>query len=284
MEPAGGLSAAWDGHLVLVHESERQRRVGVAAWVRRGLDLNAKILYIERPDEPVSRSVRSVLRDHRVDVDDAVARGQLQVFCADDERVFDATWQTGVLRRALADGYSTVRWADEAMTAWTVMQPEKHASLEWATDERCRSRQVSVLCQYPFDLMEATMQTVCAMHGDGVCGSLVRTSPVHGGLAVVGEVDWSNARLLHSALAAASVVTPGRDGPFVLDLGELTFIDVAGIRAIVSGTSAYRATGGTVILRAVRPSVSRLLELLEVDDVRGIAVVESQPAHPEDAP
>jgi anti-anti-sigma factor len=274
MQPADGPSAVWDGHLVLVHEGEHQRRAGVAEWVRRGLALNAKIVYIERPDEPTDRSLRNVLRGQGLEVEDAVARGQLQVFCADDGRVFSPTWQAGVLRRALADGYSTVRLSGEAATAWTVMPPPAHASLEWATEELCRSRRVSVLCQYPSDLMEATMQTVCAMHGDGVCGSLVRTSPVHGGLAVVGEVDWSNAGLLHSALSAATVATEDHRDRFILDVGGLEFIDVAGVRALVSGTSAYRATGGVVCLRGVRPAVSRLLDLLELDRVVGFAIEE----------
>jgi anti-anti-sigma factor len=152
------------------------------------------------------------------------------------------------------------------------MSPQVHASVEWATEELCRTHQASVLCQYPSDLMEATMQTVCAMHGDGLRGSLLRTSPVRGGLAVAGEVDWSNAKLLHSALAAASVAADDRRDQFVVDLRELAFIDVAGVRAVMSGTNAYRATGGTVLLRTARPGIQRLLSLLYLDRTDGFRV------------
>jgi len=94
MEPRG-----WDGHLLLVHSSERQRCAGVAAWVRRGLDVGAKILYIEPADEPAERSLIHVLRQSAIDVDEALDRGQLQLLPADAhahvERATDEFCRTG---------------------------------------------------------------------------------------------------------------------------------------------------------------------------------------------
>ena len=47
----------YEGHVLLLYYEESYRRTGVAAWLRRGLELGAKILYIERPDEPPARAL-----------------------------------------------------------------------------------------------------------------------------------------------------------------------------------------------------------------------------------
>ena len=152
MQPLAGRSASWDGHLVLFHENERQRRAGVVAWFRRGLELGAKIFYIESPDVPEERSLAGSLRGTGIAGDEVIRRGQLQVFSADDGRVYDRTWQASMLDEALADGFSAVRWSAEADTAWSVMPRALHADLEWATDDLCHTRPVSVLCQYSAEL------------------------------------------------------------------------------------------------------------------------------------
>lgn len=275
MQPVGGRSLDWDGHLVLVHDSERQRRAGVAAWVRRGLDLGAKILYIEPRDVTAERSLLCLLKDDGVDAEEVVERGQLQVLRAEDDKVYRPAWFTKVVEEALAEGYPTVRWSGEAATAWSVLSPDVHAGVEVMTDELCRSRPVSVLCQYPSRLGEATLQSVCAMHADGLRRALVQTTPITGGCAVAGEVDRSDARMLHLALAAASANTHEGQDQFVVEMSALDFLDVAGARALVTGTAAHRATGGTVCLRAAQPNVVHLLRLLGVDRLDGFLLEES---------
>lgn len=262
---------SWDGHLVLVHDSEQQRRAGLAAWVRRGLELGAKIFYIEPADVTSDRSLVGVLKDHEIPADDAMARGQLQVFTA-DAAAYSTAWQESAIEEALAEGYPTVRWSAEAETAWSVMTPSAHADVEWATDELSHTRPVSILCQYPARLTPATLETVCAMHGDGVRESLVQISPIPGGVALAGEVDVSNERILRSSLMAAGASTAIGRGCFVVDLSRLTFLDAAGARAFLSATAAHRGSGGSVLLRAAQPVVARVLRLLDVDRAPGIGL------------
>ncbi|HKG50032.1 MAG TPA: MEDS domain-containing protein, partial [Actinomycetales bacterium] len=109
----------WDGHVLLVHSSEQQRRAGVVPWVRRGLDLGAKILYIEPVDGPAERSLMDVLRTSNMDVGKAVGRGQLQVLPAGGE-AYDTALRTRCVDDALAEGYPMVRCSGEASTAWSV--------------------------------------------------------------------------------------------------------------------------------------------------------------------
>jgi len=262
---------SWDGHLLLVYDNERQRRAGVAAWARRGLDLGAKVLYIEPPEESAERSFLGLLQEHEIDVDDALARGQIQTVPA-DAGAYSPTWQASMVEQALADGYPTVRWSGEAATAWREMSPSVHADIEWATDELCHTLPVSVLCQYSSGLARTPTQTVFAMHGDGVRSSQLQTSPIPGGLALAGEVDTSNERILRSALMAASAVASEGQGSFVVELSQVDFLDVAGVRTFMTGTAGHRVGGGTVCLRGAQRRVDRVLRLLGVDTADGFVI------------
>lgn len=261
MQPFGG-EIAWGGHVVLVHGDEHERRLGVVAWARAGLRSGAKVLYIEPPSEPADRSFLRLLAAHRVDVGRAVEGGQLEVFTA-DSGTYDPHWQAAVVDTALASGYPDVRWSGEAVTAWGVMPPTVHADVEWATDELCRSMPVSVVCQYPATLPRAGLQTVCAMHGDGVRESQMQVFPTADGLALAGAVDASNERVLRAALLAAA--PPGERDLLVVDVRRLDFLDVAGTRAFLTGTTPHRLEGGTVCLRGAHGTVDRILRLLGVD-------------------
>ena len=264
---------SWDGHVLLVHDSEPERRAGVAAWVQRGLEVGAKILYIEPVDVPVERSLMGVLRADEIYADAAVDRGQLRVLPADDE-AYSEGFQTRAVDEALAEGYPTVRWSGEAETAWGVMSPAAHADVEWATDDLCRRRPVSILCQYSGGMSQATLQTVCAMHGGGVREALLHTAPLLRGIALAGEVDVSNEAILRSSLLAACSAGIGR-GCFVVDLRRLDFLDVSGAKALLAATSAHRSNGGKVVLRAAQPQVDRVLRLLDVHRADGSVLEEA---------
>ena len=110
--------------------SEQDRRSGVAAWVRRGLELGAKILYVERPDVPLDRSLTAVLSERKVDSVPAMGVGRLQVDSV--REAVDPAWQASVVDEALVAGYPTVRLSGEASTVWTVTSPLEHLQVERA--------------------------------------------------------------------------------------------------------------------------------------------------------
>ncbi len=264
MEALDGRPASWDGHLLLVHASEMQRRAGLTAWIRRGLDLGAKILYTEPAQEPADRGFLGVLRSAGTGAEEAVQSGRVQVVTASED-TYDAAFIRRTVDDALAEGYPTVRWAGEIDTAWGVMSPAEHAEVEWTTDELCRTRPVSILCQYPAGMIQATLQSACAMHGAGLRESLLHVTPIPGGVALAGEVDASNERILRCALVAASATGGPRGSCFVVEMSGLRFLDVAGARALVTGTTQHRLGGGTVCLQAPQRGVARVLGLLGVD-------------------
>lgn len=256
---------------MLVHQGESQRRAGVAAWAGNALQLGARILYIEPHDVPVERSLLHVLDEHSVAVADAVASGQLTVLAADAE-VYSPTWRAQMVDEALAEGYPTVRWSGETRTAYATISRTAHAELERASDELCRTKPVSMLCQYPSGVGDADLQEACAVHAHGVRESATRTRPMADGIALGGSVDVANEKVVRSALAVATSTPHDGRGSFVVDLGALDFIDVAGVRALLVGTSAHRANGGQVRLRAPQPQVERLLRMLAVHEADGMRI------------
>lgn len=227
-----------EGHLLLLYHEESYRRTGVAAWLRRGLELGAKILYIEPPDELSARSLSGLLQD-QPDAGEAVERGQIQVVPA-DRTAYDPLWQASVVEDALRQGYPSVRWSAEATTAWSVMPRNRHADFERTTDRLCQSLPVSVMCQYPARESIEVLGPVSSVHASGLRERLFQAAPFEGGLAVSGEVDASNHDILRALLQAATAATD-RDS-FVVDLSGLDFLDVRGARALMAGTGP---TGGT---------------------------------------
>jgi anti-anti-sigma factor len=250
----------WDGHLLLLHDSEAQRRTGVAAWVRRGLARGEKILYTEPATQDRGHVLTAVLEEQQVDVGGALESGQLQVVLA-DSTAYDPAWQMSVIEDALHDGYPSVRWAGEAATAWGVMSRRVHAEVEQTTDDLCRSQPLSVLCQYPTSAM--SLPQVCSFHGAGVRNASLTAASSADAVHLSGEVDISNHELLHAVLLART--STARGTTYTLDLSELTFLDVTGTRAIVSGTYGYRSVGGHVRIRTAHRPVERVLRLLGID-------------------
>ncbi|MEV1168204.1 STAS domain-containing protein [Nonomuraea sp. NPDC049784] len=86
------------------------------------------------------------------------------------------------------------------------------------------------------------------------------------GLRVTGEIDYGNHRLLAGALQRA--IREGGD-EIHLDLGELAFIDVAGLRVIVTA-AARLSPPRRLILDPISPVVRRLLAVTGWERIQGL--------------
>ena len=53
----------------------------------------------------------------------------------------------------------------------------------------------------------------------------------------------------------------------VIDISRLTFMDSAGVRALLSGARTIQLDGGAIVLAAPTPSILRVLELVHASDV-----------------
>jgi anti-anti-sigma factor len=84
-------------------------------------------------------------------------------------------------------------------------------------------------------------------------------------LHVRGELDMANAEEFGAALRAAM----SADSTVVVDLAELTFIDVAGIRAIVQAAESRNGNGQLTLIHA-----PRVAWLFQVVGLEGISCIE----------
>jgi ABC-type transporter Mla MlaB component len=258
------------------------RRLLALAFVRAGLDRGHKVVYLSDEDEATRFVADLAATDDRVD--GALANGQLEVRPAPDEYIPDGTFDPARMRntlrderaRALADGYPGLMMAGDM--SWAL-------GLRAAPDE---------LVAYEHDIttmMEAdfTLAFLCIYdHGRFAAGTLADVVECHGvdvspELAEVGRVGYLAAsRVLPGptlrlsgeldfgcAEAIAGVLDAHYHGTLRLDLADLSYVDVAGLRAL-RGKNRQRLT----ITSASQP-VRRLLELLGWDTEPGIEIAEA---------
>ena len=82
-----------------------------------------------------------------------------------------------------------------------------------------------------------------------------------------GELDMATAETLRDALEPVVQA----NGRLVLDVGEITFIDSSGLRALLQLSEQMNGSA-PLVLSQVPPSVRRLLEVVGLEAVPGIEV------------
>jgi anti-sigma B factor antagonist len=87
-------------------------------------------------------------------------------------------------------------------------------------------------------------------------------SSEHAQLALRGELDMSSAPLLTRELETVESHHPKE---ILLDLAELSFMDVTGLRTILDAARRARKVGSHVVIANPLPHIIRLLELTAID-------------------
>ena len=76
-------------------------------------------------------------------------------------------------------------------------------------------------------------------------------------LVVHGDIDIAGGPILDRAILEREPTT----ADVVIDLGDVSFIDSSGLRSLLGAAQRARARDGRVVLRNVRPEITRLLEI-----------------------
>jgi anti-anti-sigma factor len=253
----------WDGHLLLVYASEHERRAGVAAWARRGLDRDEKLFYGELENEAPERSVVTVLREAGVDVDAAQRDGRLVVLPLPE--FYPAITQQALVTAAYDEGYAAIRTSADSRAALTIMPVDEYARFERLIDELIRRASMSALCQYDHGLMTAGwLGPATAQHLGGLRERQLYTGGDDGTVALGGRVDAKNNRLFEAVLNAAASAAPE---VLRLDMQGLTLLSAQGCRTLVDATAEYRSNGGQVRLVGVTGTVAHAVRMLGLDTV-----------------
>ena len=112
--------------------------------------------------------------------------------------------------------------------------------------------------------------------GDHVALLEVRVLPDHPAshdgvarLAIAGEIDSLTSGSLHAALAA--VLREHDPHRIELDLSDVTFMESAGVRTLLTGVVMAQRTGCDLLVVRASPAVHQLLRICGLLDVLGIA-------------
>ena len=268
----------WDGHLLLLHHSEQERSAKLAAWVRRGLENDEKVIYTEVDGRSDKGSLLAVLRENGVDAVAATAEGRLSIIGIPE--FYPAGGPLPVLERALAEGYRGLRIAAEASTALTFLTWPAYMAIEREIDEITRTHPLSAMCQYEQpSTVDGHLSDVVSNHLSGIREWLLSTGDGDGELILAGEIDVSNAELLACALRAATSRAPASLAPetFRLNLGRVDFLSAGACRAIAEATRQFRDDSGIVLLVGSQPPIASVLRLSGLAGLNGINLIGSGP-------
>jgi ABC-type transporter Mla MlaB component len=262
------------------HRDDRRRLA--LAFVLAGLDRGHKVAYLSDEDDATRFVADLVASDDRVD--EALERGQLEVRPAPGDYIPDGTFDPARMRnelreahaQALAEGYSGLSMAGDM--AWAVGLQTGLDKLMAYEHDISTMMEVEVtlafLCIYDHGRFGAgTLAELVEPHGVDVSPELAQVARV-GYLAASRVLPGPTLRLcgeldFECAEAIANVLDAHYHGTLRLDLADLVYVDVAGLRAL-RGKNGQRLT----ITSASQP-VRRLLGLLGWDTDPEIAIAEA---------
>ncbi len=258
-------------HTLLVHREDTHRRASVGGWVRRGLERGEKVFYSTVAGDPAAVLE---LTQGGVDVQRAVGDGQLTF--VPHERFFPGAEQATLVRRALKEGYPGVRLSAQADAGLDGVGAEQYQLIDQLMDELCASLPVVALCQYDARAATATarattLASAVDSHLEAVEDGEMWLQRQGHRVLVGGEVDLVCADVLAHALRGLCHRDHGSE--VVIDLAALTFVDVAGCRALVAGTEPLRGGGGRVFVQGVDGQVSKVMGLLGITRLPGLELV-----------
>jgi anti-anti-sigma regulatory factor len=257
-----------------------RERVAVA-FVRDALRRGDKVVYFV--DSHAAAPVASWLDGVDPSFEPAIARGQLEVRRAEDaympEGRFEPDRMLSMLRaeheQALAEGYAGLSASGEMPTAIAgIPGHEQLGSYEARIAVDMDAASCSILCQYDHgrfgpgllsDVVDAheidASPELAAIGRDGELAAA--RDRRRNALRLAGELDFGCAQTVSEVLDAHF------RGPLRLDLADLSYVDVAGMRAL-RGQKGQRLT----IAPASEP-VRRLLALLGWDTDPEIELLET---------
>jgi len=263
-------------HLCLPFTNDDEQREIVSAYIADGITHGERVLYFADRTEP--SAIDRWLSQKGVDGALAVARGQLTIRSARGGEFDAATVVTGIhgeMRQARQEGYRGLRWTGEMSWALGSSELAEYESGIAATVST--SGDVAAICQYDERLFDSdAVSGLVAFHT-----SVVRIDPLHDGrrlrvvptfnprgLKVIGTIDDGTVDGLVEALDEAS---RWPEPVLHLDVAELEFIDVAGVRAIVR-LAGRLGDERRLQIDHLKPTLRKVMTIVGWDQAPGIRI------------
>ncbi|QLQ35000.1 MEDS domain-containing protein [Micromonospora robiginosa] len=262
-------------HVCLVYDDPAVLHARAVAEVGAGLAAGEQVWLVgsEEPDAVARRlaSVPGFVAARRA--------GAVRLFRVDEayrrDEVVDPETQVRAYVRAtdeaLAAGHTGLRVLAEATDlVRTRAQRDAFARYEHRVDHWIRHRPMSAVCAYDRRALgDAAIAELACLHPRTNADVLFR---LHAGdddavLALTGEVDPTDEHLFATALERADPRPVA--GRLVLDATDLRFVDH---RALLRLGEHARRHDAVAVLRTRRPATARLVELLDLAEVRAEVV------------
>lgn len=263
------------GHACWVYGSEAERRAfheGALAFLAEGRARGERLVVVSDSRLDVGPADLAPLGD----VTAMTERGELVMHDLADLSAGGGPValerQVAVLRRsadaARAAGWSGVRLVYEASSQ--VVDPnwcDGHLTWEQRVGQLVLDQPLVMMCAYDERAVGPEVADALASVHPRRSGRAATFGvyPCVGGLALEGEVDACQVRLLENALA-----TLPPDGPVTLDAAGATFFD-AGATGVLARFAARRAERGSEVrVRSASPALARLWELFGFTETRAV--------------
>ncbi|MFF9278963.1 MEDS domain-containing protein [Streptomyces griseosporeus] len=234
-------------HVCLAFADDAEQQRVAPTYLLTGLRRGERVMYFA--DQRTPTQVLDWLRAAGRDPEPALASGQLVVTTADDSYLaagtFDADSMVATLRQEVADslraGYTGFRVSGEM--AWALRDvpgSERLGEYETKANAAFEGHRASAVCQYDDRRIDAAAladfeaghpQVVAApsLHSSATLRLVPAFRSGERALRVVGAVDYHSAPALAAALATAQ----NWPGDLWVDMSNLDFIDLAGVRELV---------------------------------------------------
>lgn len=279
-------------HLCLSYDNAEERRAILTTYVRDGLRADHKIIYLSDDASPdaVLAWLRSGPEVRDLDLPAAMEEGRFVVRTAEEAYMatgrFDPdeiiSWFATELDLALVQGYAGVRVTGEetfSLRGWP--GTERFAEFERKVDEVFRLSKINAMaiCQYDRRWFDAArLRKLESYHvgrvtvNDHFDDGTLRITPTFTppGLALAGAIDESTFPAVVDALRLIGEQT----GHICLDLADLEFCDMAGLRALVGASQSSKGMDRLVILREMPDYLGLMMRIAGWDSLPGVLVEE----------
>ncbi|WP_225638800.1 MEDS domain-containing protein [Streptomyces solaniscabiei] len=272
-------------HLCLAFADDAAQRRVVTSYLTSGLDRGERVMYFA--DQRAPREVLDWLTTAGTDPRPALDKGQLVVTTAEDSYLaagsFDPDGMVAALQQEVRDsltaGYSGFRVSGEMGWALRpVPGAELLADYETKVNQVFAGRPASAVCQY--DARRFTPEQLDHLHG---ChpgeveaeplhhDSTLRLVPSfrhgHRSLRVVGSVDHRTTRALADALETAM----SWPGDIQVDMRELEFIDLSGVRALAHAAARLEGDRRLHVVE-LAPLLCQVIGMVGFDETPALVV------------
>jgi hypothetical protein len=258
------------GHILLLHHSEGERMRYVADWFNAGLLVEDKLLYVDVAGWGVDQ-LSAGLAGRGFNVDRVLVDKRLEFVTLEDMLTVDV--EGGLVDRALSDeSHHGVRMAVRGDSGAQTIGRAAYEQVEKSLARLCRTRRVSVLCQYDGRTTRGpALELTLDLHPDWVYESdlsVLRRGRV---IRIEGMVDSLDGDVLRRSLERMT-----RDlsttSVLALDLRQVDSLTPGAFRALVEGTRAYRDSGGRVRCALPETDMGRLLTTTGTRNTLGFEV------------